>query len=92
MQWASITYKTLLDGLQKLMSQYKAADQMDITPTTLKRWFDTKDRIERQKRRSRHGIAKPKRGQEDALEVRLYTQFKAARADGQQVGMYKLNY
>jgi hypothetical protein len=51
---------------------------MDITPTTLKRWFDTKDRIERQKRRSRRGVAKPKRGQEDTLELRLYVQFKAA--------------
>jgi len=51
---------------------------MDITLTTLKRWFDTKDRIGRQKRRSRRSVAKPKRGQEDTLELRLYTQFKAA--------------
>jgi hypothetical protein len=51
---------------------------MDITPTTLKTWFDTKDQIERQKKRSRRGVAKPKRGQEDTLELRLYAQFKAA--------------
>ena len=61
MQWAFTTYKTLKDGSQKLISQYEAADWMDITQITLKRWLDTKDQIERQKRCSRRGVAKPKR-------------------------------
>jgi hypothetical protein len=67
----------LKDGLQKLILQYEVADRMDITLTTLKRWFDTKDQIERQKKRSRRTISKSKRGQEDALEMRLYIEFKA---------------
>jgi hypothetical protein len=77
MQWASTTYKTLKDGSQKLISRYEEADRIDITPTTLKRWFDTKDWIERQKKRSRRTVSKSKRGQEDALEMRLYVEFKA---------------
>jgi hypothetical protein len=63
---------------------------MDITPTTLKRWFDTKDRIKRQKKRLRHTISKSKRRQEDTLEMRLYIEFKATRAIGRQIGISNL--
>jgi transposase-like protein len=87
-QWALSTYTTQKDGSKKLITQYEAAQRMDITQKVLKDWIDHRDRIARQKKRSRRGILKPKKGQEDKMELRLYAEFKAARATGQQISMY----
>ena len=61
---------------------------MDITQKVLKDWIDYRDRIARQKKRSRCSIINPKKGQEDKMELRLYAEFKAARAAGRQIGIY----
>lgn len=87
-QWALSTYTTQKDGSKKLITQYEAAQRMDITQKVLKDWIDHRDRIARQKKRSRRSILNPKKGQENKMELRLYVEFKAARAAGRQIGMY----
>jgi len=72
----------------KLITQYEAAQRMDITQKVLKDWINHRDRIAKQKKRSRRGILNPKKGQEDKMELRLYTEFKAARAISRQIGIY----
>jgi hypothetical protein len=61
---------------------------MRITPTMLKGWITNRARIAGQKKHLRHGRIYCKRGQEDAMELKLYKEFKAARAIGKQIGRH----
>jgi hypothetical protein len=84
-QWATSTYVTDKDRSKKLISRYEAAKRMDLDDATLKRWIEDRHKIASQRRNSRRGINKCKRGQEDTLELKLYASFKSARALGRQV-------
>jgi hypothetical protein len=61
---------------------------MDITQKVLKDWINHRDRIAKQKKRLRRSIVKPKKGQEDKIELRLYTEFKTAKATSRQISIY----
>jgi transposase-like protein len=84
-QWATSTYITKKDGSKKLITRYEAAKRMDLDEMTLKRWIDSRHKIASQRKNSRRGVNNPKKGQEDILELRLYSSFKAARAIGRQI-------
>lgn len=84
-QWATSTYITKKNGSKKLISRYEAAKRLKLDEITLKRWIENRHKIASQRRNSRRGVNNPKRGQEDALELRLYASFKAARALGRQI-------
>jgi hypothetical protein len=55
---------------------------MDIDDSTLKGWMKNVQKIASQKKGSKCGIHNPKKGKEDALELRLYIEFQTTRAIG----------
>jgi transposase-like protein len=85
-QWIASTSVKQKDGSQKPITRYQAGKRLGIGDMTLKGWIKNVQKIASQKRGSIRGINNPRKGKEDALELKLYVEFQNARAIGRQIG------